>query len=251
MSLKIKNSHTRDSHITFDEPTHVYTIDGASDYTSVTTFIHKFFPSFNGLDVIKKMRNGKNWSTSKYNGMTNDQILKEWSTSGKESSELGTRMHLNIEKWYNDGIFNEDFIGTTEHEYFLEFLEEHKFVAYRTEWEIYTKKYKIAGSVDIVFIDPDDPSKHMIGDWKRVREIKYENKYEKAFEPIEHLDVCNYWQYTLQLNMYRMILEKYYKLCISKLFLVVIHPDNDTYIKIDVPILSVEIISMLKKHPVH
>ena len=38
--LAKKNSHPRDKSITFDEGPHIYTIDGDSDYMSVTTWNH-------------------------------------------------------------------------------------------------------------------------------------------------------------------------------------------------------------------
>ena len=44
--LAEKNSHDRDSHISFEEGPHIYTIDGDSDYTSVTKWNHSHFPKF-------------------------------------------------------------------------------------------------------------------------------------------------------------------------------------------------------------
>ena len=35
--LENLNKHERDNHISFDEGPHIYTIDGDSDYKSVTT----------------------------------------------------------------------------------------------------------------------------------------------------------------------------------------------------------------------
>ena len=39
-TLSKKNFHERDAHISFDEGPHIYTIDGDSDYMSVTTWNH-------------------------------------------------------------------------------------------------------------------------------------------------------------------------------------------------------------------
>ena len=41
--LKNKNKHPRDDHISFDEGPHIYTIDGESDFMSVTTWNHCHF----------------------------------------------------------------------------------------------------------------------------------------------------------------------------------------------------------------
>jgi hypothetical protein len=46
----------------------------------------------------------------------------------------------------------------------------------------------------------------------------------------------------LQLNLYRVILEKYYDLKIKEMFLVVFHPDNKDgkFLKINIPIMVKE-----------
>ena len=56
--------HERDSHISFDEGPHIYTIDG-------DTFVrynlnHSHFPHFNADKIIEKMMSSKNWENSKY-----------------------------------------------------------------------------------------------------------------------------------------------------------------------------------------
>ena len=57
MKLEEQNKHLRDSRISFDEPTHSYTIDGSKNgIMSVTTLIHQYFPHFNAKEVIKKCK---------------------------------------------------------------------------------------------------------------------------------------------------------------------------------------------------
>ena len=53
--LKNKNAHPLDSNIVFDEGPHIYTINGDSDYTSVTTWNHANFEKFDADKVITKM----------------------------------------------------------------------------------------------------------------------------------------------------------------------------------------------------
>lgn len=245
--LSVKNKHERDENIEFDEPTHTYTICGDSDYTSVTTWIHRFFPHFDPDRIIGKMRSGKNWGPdNKYYGMTTAEIKREWKEAGKEARELGTLMHLNIENYYNGLPYTPGFTETREYELFQAYLADHKnYVPYRTEWTVYTKKHRLAGSIDMVYIDPKQPGKFILADWKRSKEIKFENRWETGLGPLSDIDNCNYWHYTLQLNVYRMILEKYYGLEISEMFLVVLHPNFDTYKKYDVQRVSKPIMKML------
>jgi hypothetical protein len=91
--LAHKYPHERDSHIHFDEGPHIYTIDGDSDYMSVTTWNHSHFKEFNADLIIEKMMKSRNWTKSKYFGMTPQEIKDLWDKNGKEASEAGTKMH--------------------------------------------------------------------------------------------------------------------------------------------------------------
>lgn len=247
-NLSVLNSHPRDNYIQFYEPTHTYTIKGNSDYLSVTTWIHSFFPKFNADEVIRKMMGSRNWNKdNKYFTMTPDQIKQEWDLNGKEAASLGTKMHSNIENYYNEIPFEEKFIGTPEHNYFMNFFNDHPdHKIYRTEWTVYSEEYKIAGSIDAVFSVPST-SDVIIGDWKRSKEIKYENTYEKGFPPLKHLDNCNFNHYVLQLNIYRHLIETYYDQKVSGMFLVILHPNAKSYQKIIIPRVTIELQMMFSK----
>ena len=45
--LANKNAHERDSHVSFDEGPHIYTVDGDDSFMSVTTWNHSHFEEFN------------------------------------------------------------------------------------------------------------------------------------------------------------------------------------------------------------
>ena len=45
-TLALKHPHERDARISFEEGPHIYTIDGDSNYMSVTTWNHKHFEQF-------------------------------------------------------------------------------------------------------------------------------------------------------------------------------------------------------------
>jgi hypothetical protein len=95
----------------------------------------------------------------------------------------------------------------------------------------------------MVFRD-ENTGEFMIYDWKRSKGIEYDNNYGKsALTPcIRHLPDTNFWHYALQLNVYRKILQDKYGLKITKLALVVLHPDNHTktYEVVDVPFMDKE-----------
>ena len=249
MTLLHKNSHPRDKHITFYEPTHTYTIKGSSKgIISGTGFLHQFFSHFDAKATIKKMMASPKWPASPYYGMTADAIEKMWSDKGKEASEAGTAMHLAIEQFLNGA---EDVIipavrDTSEFRYFMNFWRDHgsDLEPYRTEWEVWSEDHLLCGSIDMVFRRKSD-GKFLIYDWKRSREIKTSNGFQKGFAPLDHLDDCNYWHYTLQLNVYRWILENLYGLEIADMYLIICHPDNKNYKRMRLNRLDKEVEDML------
>lgn len=248
--LDKKNEHERDKHISFDEEKHIYTVNGTfENYISVTTIIHKFFEEFDALKVISKMKNSPKWITNKYYGKTDEEIMNEWEETRKSAAEAGTKMHLEIEKFLNEYKNDENTIESSiEWKYFLNFWNDHKneLEPFRTEWKIWTEEYKIAGSIDCVFYSKKT-NNLCIYDWKRSKEIKMHNSYTNAKKPIDYLSDCNYIHYSLQLNLYKWILEKYYNVKIDDLYLVILHPNNNNYLKIQCNDYSKEIELMLNE----
>ena len=236
------NPHERDAHISFDEGPHIYTIDGDSGFMSVTTWNHSHFPHFNADKIIKKMMASKNWSNSKYFGMTADEIKAQWNENGRLASEAGTKMHYDIECYYNDMAI-EVYEDCKEFNYFLVFDKDHNDLKpYRTEWMVWDKELQFAGSIDMTFIRPDGTID--IYDWKRCKEIKKLNRWESATtDCINHIPNSNFWHYSLQLNTYKALLEKNYGVKVGDLYLVCLHPNNknNNYIKIKCADLSKEV----------
>ena len=252
--LATVNKHPRDDRIQFEEETHTYTIDGTrSGWTSCTGFLHNFFGQFDADAVITKMMASPKWYESKYFGMTADAIKAQWAAKGKASSEAGTRMHLDIEHFYNalPAVWTEtdteravdvesgvnamtvadqwNAATGPEWDYFCDYQTRYgsKFQPFRTEWLVFDEEHKVAGSIDMVYMKPDGTL--TIYDWKRIEELKTENRFQSGLGPIEHLPDTNYWHYSLQLNVYRYILQKHYGYVVSELALVVLHPTNKSW----------------------
>jgi len=271
------NAHPRDLRIQFNEAEHSYAIDGVkSGWSSCTQFLHNFFGHFDADAVIKKMMsNPVKWKQSQYYGMTADQIKAKWSASGEEASTAGTRMHLDIEYFYNSSHFEELWLNkkkantlaiapadfqksvdcmkkddnwepnlSPEWSMFQAYQEKIgcKMIPFRTEWLVFHEKFKVAGSIDMLYMKKDGT--YAIYDWKRSKEIKMENKYQSGLGPVMHLPDTNYWHYSLQLNVYRMILKEKYDMDVNELALVILHPNNPTFQVIKVNIMEEEINAM-------
>ena len=268
--LAEKYHHPHDERISFVEETHIYTIDGDSSFTSVTTFLHHQFPAFHAEEVIPSLLgewrtfNGKKYpNKGKYRktaianiqkrleergetatedsaaGLLNDSntpeykeeydaVIKQWAAT----SSSGTKTHADIEYFYNQINVEND---TPEYAYFQKFNEDFKKVytqyrPYRTEWTVFYKELKLAGSIDMVYENIEDGTL-MIYDWKRVKDIAYE-AFGDATATSPHLQGVpnsNFWHYSLQLNTYKAILESQYGKKVTRLMLVRLYPDAPTY----------------------
>jgi ATP-dependent exoDNAse (exonuclease V) beta subunit len=234
MSLRESNKHVRDEKLFFDEAPHKYYIEGVQTKTSVTTMVHHFFPHFDAKRIAP-MTQRKNYNNSKsqYYQKSVDEIIDMWEENRNSAALAGTKLHKSIENFYNNEDPQNDSI---EYEYFLNFHRDfNDLVPYRTEWEIYHEDHNIAGSVDMLFENPDGTLQ--IYDWKRSKEISHVNGYDKGTGPVSHMDHCNYNHYSLQLNIYKFILEQKYDKKITTMALVVCHPDNknSNYLRYEVP----------------
>jgi len=240
------NAHERDPFIEFDPVPHVYTVRGEGGYTSVTTFTHSHFEHFDAEAQAKTMVNSKKMSDPnyKYYGMTAEQIVTLWNNKGKTASEAGTKLHYDIECYWNGWEVVND---SVEYGYFLRFVEDFQAKnpgtkPYRTEWMVYYEEYKFSGSIDMVFENPDGTLR--IYDWKRCEEIPSEGFRGKCAktECIRHLTDAKFWHYALQLNTYKTIIEAKYGKTVTELCLVRLHPDDayKTYELLPVPVLEKE-----------
>ena len=264
--LQSRHKNERDDLIKFYAKGHKYEIitDPKTKYTSVTTWNHSHFPKFDQDAIIEKIFKSKGWGPeNKYWGQTAEQIKALWKVNGESSAGAGTKLHEEIEHFMNNGNLdlnsaythkdlwenykndpNRGIIPyTAEWEYFLQFINDYPDMKpYRTEWMIFDEDLKIAGSIDMVYENPDGTLS--IYDWKRSKDISKINGWDNfAKNPlISHLHDTNFWHYALQLNTYKAILERKYGKTVTKLCLVRLHPDNqeETYELLDVPILTKE-----------
>jgi len=261
--LAIRNLHERDNHIQFFEKEHTYLItdDIEHKYTSVTNWNSTQFEIFDADKIIQNMMNGKKWKKGhKYWNLTPEQIKNQWDTNKNTVTELGTNLHYEIECFLNNTDLKINYTNTDlynyymtaqksihnhnpsiEWTYFINFIKDFPTLKpFRTEWRIYDERIKIAGTIDVIYENPDQT--YSIYDWKRSKNITRINDYNKfSISPlICHIPDSNFWHYALQLNIYKTILEQNYNIKIKELFLVRLHPNSSNYELILLPNLTVE-----------
>lgn len=227
-----RNRHCLDCKISFRESDHIYVVNGVC-LDSVTTFVSNCFPKFDMKFHAKRKAEAMRVPVQ--------EVIEMWKQKGKESRDLGVKMHQNIEDYYQDNFFTED----DTFRLFKIFACNIRLEPYRTEWAVYDWEYKIAGTID--FIDYQN-GKYTIYDWKRSDKIimngipiKKDKYGEKANFPLEHLDNSPYYHYALQLSLYKFILERNYNIKISSLRLGIFHPTYNKPYLLEMPYLENEI----------
>ena len=239
--LEVKNKHERDPNIHFVDSTHTYTFNGEK-FISVTTWISSLFNEFDIEAVIQGMMQSKKWNEKHvYFGKTKDEIKNIWKLKNTEAIKQGVILHQNIEDYLNRIPIENNSI---EYQYFMNFVRDHTDMEiYRTEWKIYDEDLKLAGTIDMCSRNSDGSL--TLYDWKRSRSIKRNNNFHQycIVESLKYLQDTNFNHYTLQLNLYRYILEKKYHMRIKNMFIVCLHPDNknNDYLLYRIPTMQKEI----------
>ncbi len=237
--------HPRDSRIHFDAPTHTYFIiadDGSRiDCDSVTTVVEGCFEQFDA----------EKWARRK----TTDEesarkLMAEWARKGEEARDAGTLMHDRIERFYLGQDIEDEAYDDDSFNLFLKFVENYELKPFRSEWRIFSEKYRLAGTLDFLTFDGDV---FEIYDWKRSSKIVDHdgrpllNNYGKyAFAPLSMLPDTTFHHYALQVSLYRYILETEYDIVVSDGHLGTFHPGYDRPHVVDMPYLRDEVIALLK-----
>lgn len=173
----------------------------------------------------------------------------------EQSTREGTRLHRAIELNLNAEPVPKTYTAIEYRKHylkdFLSYVRTEGFECYRTEWIVYSDEISLAGSVDCVMrkrvgtcSDTGEALyEYYIFDWKRSKRIYYKSfgnggKRTGRGEPFDEMIDCNFSKYSLQLNVYRRMLEAHYGLSIKGMFLFVFHPWNESYVKIKVPRLE-------------
>jgi ATP-dependent exoDNAse (exonuclease V) beta subunit len=211
----------QDNNISLDTEKHIYSLqdDPAFPFTSVTTYIHKYFEPFNAPVIANKLVR-----MPKYRGRSVQSFLDEWS----EASDMGTAVHAEVEEYIRDTTSP---ITLPKAIHGVKWIENnipsHRLML--PEIIIYSKELGIAGTIDLMVYN-EETDEYSLVDWKTNKAI-----YKTAFRgkkgikgPTRTMPDCNFNQYTLQLSIYRFLLEKYYGIKIAQQCLVHLADDVAT-----------------------
>jgi len=191
--------------IVFNERNHTYTLkDNGKHLESCTKFVKKFFPKFN-------VERQSAISAKEYN-MSQEEVKQLWAKIRDRASDKGHSIHEYAEA-YILGKTIEEPTDPKIRNYFTILKEAIDF--YRSEGKIigseiilFSPRLGLAGTTDLLL--EKNNILHIL-DWKTNKAIKKDNPYNrdsKGLRPLSHLDNCNYIHYSLQLNLYKKIIEE-------------------------------------------
>jgi hypothetical protein len=134
-----------------------------------------------------------------------------------------------------------------EWSYFKAFERDVTFQPFRTEWRVFDADARMAGTLDFVCKCSDGT--YEIYDWKRSNKIdpNERNRWANGLNGLEHLTDTSYIHYCLQQNLYRYMLEKNYGIKVSRMNLVVLHPELPCYRVVAIPPMEREVAHIIRK----
>lgn len=195
---------TNFAEIIFNPTTHSYTYHGAP-LTSVSKTIAQLKPAFDREGIAAKK--------AAQRGCTVADVLAEWDMASRVAMARGTRVH----EWIAQSLRGELPVQTDmflalnqrlpEMDAFNKFWVERPgagIPAIEVEWVIGDSDLGIGGTVDCVIANGD--TLHIL-DWKTGK-FSTENRFQKCLMPFNDLDDCEYVNYSLQLSLYRLIVER-------------------------------------------
>jgi ATP-dependent exoDNAse (exonuclease V) beta subunit len=238
----------------FDEP-HKYFNDKGEEYTSATTFIGKFKPKFETQIMAEQYASKR--------GLVVEDVISEWDLKRDISTVKGTLVHNMAENWWNNKAFPYDpsvAIKSFGYDIIKEKYDKcelifkkfwgdatQNLIPVKMELVVADDEKKIAGMVDCLFYNKKS-GKLEIWDYKTNKEIKQKNDFGQYFhKPISHLDVCEINTYSLQLSLYKHIIEKNTDLEIGNCYLIWINEQNDNYKLYPCKDLTAEVKLMMEK----
>lgn len=238
--------HPRDAHVKFfgENGEHRYEIDGMTleGQCSASAIVKDVFPPFVEKEAIAAvLRSKRHTEDPSYHfyQMTADQIKADFDASGPH----GHKVHWAVEAYMLQRPAKDARESGKLRKYFpkgaLRWLEsEPTLQPYRMEWVLYSLEWRLTGTIDAIYIDtaaiaalsPKEradidagraPLPVVMIDWKTCRNLTTSSRFGCGTHPLTaDMDDCKTSHYTIQLNVYRHLLERYYGVRVTRMALV-------------------------------
>lgn len=202
-STEIQFDHSRDAYVLISRPTLAF--------MRCTDFVGSFFEPFDPKKVSERLA-----SINSYRGRTALSLRQEWDKSCRE----GIRIHEEIAQFFQHAYEP----GTSKARRAIHWLQQaysDQFHDCLAESVVYDEHLALAGRIDLL-LRKKQSNRCIIIDWKTNRSIsqKAYNDKRGIRGPARAWADCDYIKYSLQLSLYRYLLEAHYGLSVDEQFLV-------------------------------
>lgn len=208
--------------LTFEEEKHLYTMNGRSDWPSVSKVLKKFYKEFPTEEAAYNKAGGDPYKQQ--------ALIEEWEAAGLYSTNLGSRVHYELEKFLiekNGGykeirtpIFECDLTQLMKSDAmimagkrYLELMEKRNVVLLDTEMVLGDPELGYTGQPDKVWLTYNkkgDGFGLLITDYKtnKPKNFKETSYTERMFKPFNKYPNIALGHYYLQLPFYGKLLLK-------------------------------------------
>lgn len=211
--------------IRFEPEQHRYFI-GNQELTSVTKTVKRLQKPFDKETVAAK--------TAAREGKSIQQVLAEWEAKAEKGRNLGTLVHSHIQKILLnipgeqisfDPLLSLNTLApeiTAFNRFWAELQPKVVYDASDIEFIVGDYDLRVAGTVDSMLYNPETEKYH-IWDWKTGK-FELSNRWQNLLPPFDHLEDCQLNVYSLQVSLYRLIIESNTDLELGDSYLVHLSP---------------------------
>lgn len=193
--------------ITFDAKSHTYKL-GNQALIPVTSIVKWLTPEFRSDEMLE--------SKAHESGRSKADIQAEWDAKRDAGLDKGTRVHNYIENVL-EGRDPRLLLSVNDHLHEMKQFDAAwgrmcsrlKATFDRKEWTVGDTELGVAGRVDAILrIIIDSEEKRCLFDWKTGKFMVRKYAREMMLPPFDDLPCCEEIKYSIQLSLYRLIIER-------------------------------------------
>lgn len=211
------------SQIVFSKDDHTYHLNGRR-LNNVSALIKSVTPPFDAPAVATRVAAKR--------GTTPAEILAEWDQKRQAGLDLGNAVHEYIQQALASGQAADDPFLALNHrppqcdqfDRLWAKLEPHNQVI-KIEWIIGDAELGLAGTADCLLLNHKTGQFHLF-DWKTNSKFRLDNPWQNLLPPFDDLNDCDWNKYSLQISLYRLIIERNLGLPMGHSYICHLRPDD-------------------------
>ena len=230
--------------IVFRERSHTY-FYREKECTSVTSIVSQYQKPFESELIATRY--------AKKHNIPVIEVLKDWEEKRDAAAFKGTHVHAYAEYIFQNKLYEDPQLSEIDPN-LLSFVDNFfndtkgKLILAKAELVVGDYESGTCGMVDKLFYN-QTTNEYQIWDYKTNKEIKDHSPYgNKLINGLDHLDDCEMTKFSLQLGIYKHIIEKNTKISVGNCYICWLNTDkNENYVTIPVWDLGTEVNFIMKE----